>query len=165
MMKRLSLLLVVILSMGQLAANPPTPNDDLSRLLSEGMPFAKQMLTDQGEFFPYANAMAIDGAVVAVAGGVKGKHPSSQQIIDALVSALHAGITSGEYKAGAIFVNVRAQPPGQNEMIDAVRVGLEHIQGLCMDVYVPYTNDGHGGVSLGKAFASQRTGQFITGCK
>ena len=158
------LLLAGPAALGLALAASPTPKDEVERLMAEGMPFAEKMLAEHGEFVPYANALGSDGTVVAVAVKLKDEHPDSQRVIEELESALRSGIAKGQYRAGAIFVDVRAQPPGAHEMVDAVRVGLEHVDGFCADIYVPYTRSASGDVTAGTAFASKRKGRFTKAC-
>jgi len=143
---------------------PATPKAEVEEVLSAGLPFAQKELEAHGEFYPFAFAKAMDGKVTAVAVPLAEEHPVSQKMIDALVSALKAGVTRSQYKATGIFVDARVQPPTRLEKTDAIRVGLEHVAGYCVDVFVPYSRSRAGKVTLGESFATQHTAEVVGGC-
>jgi len=153
-----------LIGLGLAFAAPPDPKDEAEKMLAAGLPFAEKLLHEYGSFHPFANALGSDGAIAAVGVDLHEEHPDAQHAIDALATALRVGIAKGRYKAGAIFVDVRAQPPGRKEMVDAVRIGVEHVGGFCSDVFVPYTLDGAGGVKFGETWASEHKGQFTNAC-
>ncbi len=142
-----------------------TPKDEAEVVMNAGIPFAQKMLTEHAEFYPFGFAMTAMNKVVAVATSATTEHPASQQVIDDLTAAFRAGASSGEYKATAVFIDVRALPPGKTEKTDAVQVGLEHVSGYCVDVFFPYSRDAKGKVTFGALFASKRAGVVFGTCK
>ncbi len=154
----------ILISLGLSFAASPAPRDEAEKLLAAGLPFAQKLLTENGEFHPFANALGPEGAVVAVGVDLHEEHPDARHAIDELATALRVGIAKGMYRVGAIFVDVRAQPPGRKDMVDAVRVGVEHVGGFCSDVFVPYTRDAGGAVKFGETWASKRKGEFTKAC-
>jgi hypothetical protein len=141
------------------------PKAEAEAVMNAGIPVARKLLAEHGEFYPYAMAMAKDGKVVAVAATTAGDHPASQDVIEGLVASLRAGASKGEYKASAVFFDVRVQQPSKKEKTDAVQVSLEHIAGYCVDVFFPYIRHADGSLSFGDIFASKRTGVVFTTCK
>jgi hypothetical protein len=72
---------------------------DFDRLLSSVLPFAGQMLTKNGGFFPYGWTMNSDGNIAAGAGYTGVEQPKSQEIIDLLKGAFHRQAQDGTIKA------------------------------------------------------------------
>jgi len=138
-------------------ATPVTPKGEVESLMNEGIRLAKEMLGKHGEFYPYGYVMRANGEVQSVAASDGTEHPTSHQLIDLLNTAFRKGADSGEYKATAVFIDVRVTPPGGTKT-DAVRVGLEHRAGYCVDVYFPYSRSADGRVQFGELFASPREG-------
>jgi len=143
----------------------PTPKAEAEELLSFGLLFAQKELERHGEFYPFAAAMGTDGKVVAVAVAMAEEHPNSQQVIEALVSALKSDVTRKQYKATGVFVDTKVQPPGRNEKTDAIRAGLEHVAGYCVNVFVPYSRSSAGRVTLGESFATRHTAEVVGSCQ
>jgi hypothetical protein len=142
-----------------------TPKEESEAVMNAGIPFAQKMLAEHAEFYPFGFAMTAKNKVVAVAPPAPSEHPAPQQLIDALAAAFRAGASSREYKATAVFVDVRVQPPDKAEKTDAVQVGLEHVSGYCVDVFFPYSRDASGRVTFGAVFASKRAGAVFGTCK
>ena len=99
------------------------------------MPFAQQMLEKYGEFFPFAFAMNVAGAVVAVAEDVGDGRPSAQEMIDLLYQSLR---TSDDLRALAVCMDIRTIAPGENVRTDAICVQLEHRDADPIHVILPY---------------------------
>ncbi len=57
---------------------------DIEELMNAMMPFAKKMLLEHSEFFPFGGAMKPDGEIVNVAGYDGREQPSSDDIINLL---------------------------------------------------------------------------------
>ena len=51
----------------------PEPTEEIQELLSFLLPHAERMLSEQGEFYPYAVALDTDGGMAAVA--AEGREP------------------------------------------------------------------------------------------
>ena len=141
-----------------------TPKEESEAVMNVGIPFAQKMLAEHAEFYPFGFAMTAKNKVVAVAPSAPTEHPASQRLIDDLAAAFRAGASSREYKATAVFVDVRVQPPDKTEKTDAVQVGLEHVSGYCVDVFFPYSRDASGKVTFGAVFASKRSGVVFGTC-
>jgi len=134
-----------------------TPNEEVQALMNEGIRFAAEMLEEHGEFLPYGFAMDVDGEIRPVAAVDGDEEPPPEEIIEFLNIRFRRGADSGQYKATALFVNVRVTPPGGRET-DAVQVGLEHRAGNCLNVYFPYGRSIRRVMELGELFADHRDG-------
>jgi len=122
-------------------------------LMNSAVPFAHQMLAQHREFFPYGEAMAADGQIVAIAGDTGEEHPASQAVIDVLEKGFQEGARLGRYKATALVVDMRVVPPGRDVKQDAIAVRLDHRDGYSVVVVFPYSIDAGGEVTIGAPFA------------
>jgi hypothetical protein len=134
---------------------------DLDQLLNALLPFAQQMLSKHGEFYPFGSAMSTDGKIEAHAAYDGGEQPPSQQLIDLLTQGFRQQASSGKIRAAAICCDVRAIPPGQSEKTDAICVSAEHQSGEAADVYLPYKKGWFGKISYGEIFGAARTREFF----
>jgi hypothetical protein len=114
-------------------------------MLNEALPFAQQMLDRHGEFYPYALKMTADGQTgMAAADPGEGDHPDSQTIL----SMLHQGLSSERdgLRATAMVSDVRIA----SAQSDAIRVEIEHREGVSVAVLLPYSKKRLGrGVTYG----------------
>jgi hypothetical protein len=117
----------------------PTPKSQCEQLLNEVLPFAKKMLSEHGEFYPFGASMKPDGEIV-IAGASDGReHPPSQPLIDILRQSFHADAKSGAIIASATVYDVRTIPPGATSKTDAVAVELDHRDNYSVVVLFVYT--------------------------
>lgn len=102
-------------------------------MLNAVLPFAKEMLGQHGEFFPYGITLRPDGSVKLVAGDPgTGEHPDPNDVLDVLYSTLWA--QSEGLVATAVVSDVRlVHPPTA-----AIRVELEHGEGTAITVLLHY---------------------------
>jgi hypothetical protein len=104
--------------------------DDLDGLLNMTLPFAQQMLSKHGEFYPFGAAMTTSGETRLLAGELGQEHPASDDVLSLLVEGLRQD--RGSLRAVAICSDVRLPD------FDAIRVELEHRDGQAMAVLLPY---------------------------
>src|SRR2546426_1377236 len=95
---------------------------DLDQLLNALLPFAQQMLSKHGEFYPFGSAMTTDGQIQAHGAYDGDEHPPSQQLIDLLTQAFRQQAAAGHIRAAAICYDIRTIPPGHSEKTDAICV-------------------------------------------
>lgn len=112
---------------------------DLDALLNEALPFAKQMLSKRGEFFPYAVAMRRNGQVAMIAGYTGSEKPPSSEVLDILYQGLRAA--AEENRGVAVVADVRLR----GEATDAIQVDVEHRDGVALKVFLPYRKRRFGG--------------------
>jgi len=134
---------------------------DLDTLLNDLLPFAKRMLAEEGEFYPFAASMSIDGEITSRGASTGSEHPKSQELIDILTAALQRLASEGSIRAAGICFDVRIIPPGQVDKTDAVQLGLEREGGDAADVFVPYAKLANGEFAYGQMFASRRNPTFF----
>lgn len=108
-------------------------NADIDRLLNDALPFALQMLDRRGEFYPYAVKLAIGGDIAMVAGDPgQGEHSRSTDVLPMLYEGLKSERET--LRAAATVSDVRIDSPSS----DAIRVEIEHREGLALGVFLPY---------------------------
>ena len=139
----------------------PTPKEDAEELMKSTLPFAKQMLKEHGEFYPYGGYMTPDGKITDAGGKIEGTdHPESQPIIDLLRKNFQAKARNGELKATSLIFDVRIKPPGEEEKTDAIQVCLDHRDGYSVEVLFPY-KIANGELLFGKTFAQRGDNQIF----
>jgi hypothetical protein len=116
--------------------------------------FAKLMLTQEGEFFPFGAGMKNDGDMTSLGADTGHDRATSRDLIALLHSYLVERASAGEIKASGICMDVRVEPPGSSAKTDAICVELEHRAGETVHVFVPYVIHSPGEVSYGEVFAT-----------
>ena len=121
-------------------------NPDLDGLLEFLLGFAQEMLPAQSSFSPFGATVTDDSRIQPLA-AYEGEHGSSQGHTDLLIEAIQAAAASGGIVAGGICTDVRVKPP--DGISDAIQVHLEHRNGECVDVFLPYRRFTTGTFSYG----------------
>jgi hypothetical protein len=137
-----------------------SPKTDCETLMSSVLPFAKKMLDENGEFYPYGAAMRADKGIISVANYDGQEHPQSVDVIDGLKKIFVAGGTSGEFMATALISDVRVTLPSDNTKSDAISVSLDHREGYSVVVFFPYKLE-KGVVTVGTVFAQKGKGDIF----
>ena len=101
------------------------------------MDFARTMLEDSGDFYPFGASITADGKLVAVGGNNGEERPNPQEIYKLLGGAFTSGAQNGELFAAALAANVDVPPQYSSPSPDALRVHLES-DGYSRFIYVPY---------------------------
>jgi hypothetical protein len=127
---------------------------DLDELLPVLFEFAQLMLSESGEFFPFAAAMKRVGQIQSIGGYTGDEHPLSQDLIDLLVESLRRDAAAGTIRASGICMDVRTIPPGSSEKSDAICARLEHEDGEAIDVFLPYCKTLFGKFKYAAVFAT-----------
>jgi hypothetical protein len=134
-------ILAVILGANVVGAgekNSAAQKHDVEQLLKVALPFAVQMLTNHGEFYPFGATMDTNGKIANVGGYTGDEHPKSTELIDLLKGAFRREGETGKIMACALVYDIRTTPPGQTEKTDAVAVDLDHRDGLSVIMAYPY---------------------------
>lgn len=134
---------------------------ELEKLLDAALPFAQQMLTNHGEFFPYGATMDAKGKISNVGGYTGEEHPKSTEVIDLLKAAYRRDGETGKIMACALVYDIRTIPPGQTEKTDAVAVDLDHRDGMSVIMIYPYKIAADKKVQFGTAFAMKGKGDIF----
>ena len=111
---------------------------DVEALMNEWVVFAKRMLSEHGEFHPYGAAMKFDGEIISIAGHTGEEMPPSQELIELLRIGFQQEAANGEYKATALFYDVRTTLPNSTQKTDAIAVALDHTDSYSAIVLHPY---------------------------
>jgi hypothetical protein len=138
-------------------------HEDLNGLLEALLPFAQQMLSKHGEFYPFGASMDLVGQINCVSAYDGDEHLESQELIEMMTAGFRTEAVAGRIRAAAICADVRIVPPGQTEKTDAICVSAEHENGEALDAYVPYRKGFLGRYKYGEIFAARRQPQFFVG--
>jgi len=133
--------------------------EECQKLFDSALPFAKQMLAEQGEFFPYGEVMLPNNKIVSVGAEIEdNEQPSSSELIELLKASFIEASKSKEYKATAIVYDVRVNLPNNNEKSDAIAVDLDHERGYSVIIYIPYAIHGKsiefGGIFVNEGYSA-----------
>ncbi len=116
-------------------------NPDFDSLLNTLAPFAKQMLSKHGEFYPFGATMTPDGRITAQAGYDGNEQPESQVVIDLLTDGFRRQAAAGQIRAAGLCIDIRTIAPGQTEKTDALCFKLEHQTGEALTACMPYKHE------------------------
>jgi hypothetical protein len=131
------------------------PKEECELLLDSLFPFAEQMLEANGEFWPFAGAMGMDGKMISVAVSYGNEAPPSPgQVIRELRMLLAAEAQSKKYRATAVVHNACVVLPSTSKKSDAVAASLDHQSGYSVVVFYPY-EIGKKELSFGSPFAQK----------
>jgi hypothetical protein len=146
----------------EMATRRSDAKSDCERLLSALMPFAEQMLSRHGEFFPFGGTMSTTGKIAQSAAWTGEERPPSQALIDQLRDGFRAAAKRGEIRATAILYDTLVMPPGKTTKQDAVTVALDHRDDYSVVIVFPYSRTADGTVQLDPPFASQGSDDVFT---
>jgi hypothetical protein len=117
---------------------------DLDQLLSAALETASELLSVDGEFYPFAVALTIAGELVSPAVDPGSEHPDAEDVVDLLLDALRDG--RGSIRAAALCTDVTLASDDGDQ--DAIRVELEAPEREPFTILVPYDE----GPVLGEPF-------------
>lgn len=141
----------------------PTPKEESEDLMNDLLPLAKRMLSEEGEFYPYAGLLRPNGDIVHIGAKIEGTDlPDSRSVIEVLTQKLKESIQSGDAKATAIVFDVRIVPPGKGEKTDAIQVSVDHAEGFSAEVFFPYSIEEERGVVFERTFAQKGGGTMFS---
>ena len=112
--------------------------EDFEKLLDATFPFVEDLLKKYGEFFPLASAIDKTDRIAQVGTYDGDEQPLSDKVIADLKVGLRQGAKKGDYKAIAIFYDVKAVDPNTNQKTDAVAVIVEN-GSIAYKLFFPYT--------------------------
>ncbi|WP_038164594.1 hypothetical protein [Verrucomicrobium sp. BvORR106] len=116
-----------------------SPKEEAQRLVDSSLPFAEQMLTQHGEFFPFGQVIDVGGNIAHHAGYPGGEQPPSLDVIDVLQRAWRRMAEEGSIRATALTYDIRTTPPGRSEKQDAICIAIDHRDTYSVQVIFPYT--------------------------
>ena len=131
------------------------PSDEIQEILNFLLPYAERMLTEHGEFYPYAAALDSDGELNAVDAEV---HDDDSPDVGEVLLALHEGLreraAEGAIRATGIAADVTLTDPDSGDTTDAIQVELDHAEADAVDVFVPYETESDG-IKFGELVAAE----------
>jgi hypothetical protein len=130
------------------------PKADCEELMNRVVPFAQQMLTTYGEFFPFGATMRPDREIALAAGNDGVERPPSEDVIRSIKRGYIQGAREGLLVATALIYDIRIQLPSTNEKTDAIAVSLNHRDNYSIIVIFPYKIQ-NGKLILGHALAQK----------
>jgi hypothetical protein len=130
------------------------PTEEIQELLNFLLPHAERMLSEHGEFYPYAAAVESDGTIEAVAPAIESDDPDVSDVLVALHQGLREQAAEGSIRASGIAADVTLTDPDSGETTDAVQLELDHADGDPVDIYVPYESEGDG-IKFGDLVAAE----------
>jgi hypothetical protein len=116
---------------------PTATPEQLHDLLAYCLDFAKVMLDECGEFFPFGAVVGPDGKVKAVGGHNGNEHPEPQVVYRLLSNGFAEGARDGSIIAAALAANVNIPQEYPAAAPDGIRVLLE-TEGYSRFIYSPY---------------------------
>ena len=128
---------------------------DCETLLNAVLPFAKRMLKEFGEFYPYGGYMKPSGEVTDVGVEEDNEFPKSSDLLYVLRDSFSKLAEAGDCIATAIVLNVSVQLPSTLQQSNAIQVNLEHVDTYAAEVFFPYQINGDGHVTYGVSFAQR----------
>jgi hypothetical protein len=117
---------------------------DLDQLLSASIEAASSLLSVDGEFYPFAVALTLEGELVSPAVDPGTDQPDAEEVVDLLLEALRDGRES--IRAAALCSDVTLASDDGDQ--DAIRVELEAPDRDPVTILVPYDE----GPVLGEPF-------------
>ena len=107
---------------------------DVDRLMGMALHLGKGRLAEAAEFDPIAILLDADGRLLEVELDTSGlgKHPETEELIDAAIAQLRLARSAAV--GTALVINTRLS----KERTDAIEVRLEHRQGMSMVVLLRY---------------------------
>ena len=115
-----------------------TPKEEAQRLVDASLPFAEELLTKYGEFFPIGRVIESCGAIGHHAGYPGGEQPPSGEVIEVLQQAWRRMAAEGSIRATALTYDIRTIPPGKTEKQDALCIAIDHRDAYSIRVIFPY---------------------------
>jgi len=127
--------------------------EQLHEMLTYCIGFARTMLEEAGDFYPFGATLSPQGVVAAVGADSGEERPAPAEIYKLLGEALLNGAASGEHAGVALAANVNIPPEYSSQSQDGLRVHLE-TRGYSRFIYVPYA------MSMQGLFKKRRVVQF-----
>lgn len=126
-----------LMSEAEAESEPTTPaREDLTHLLNNAVDVAVELLSETGEFDPFAIAMRENGDMVQIAPEEESGDLDADEVVEKLYGLLKR--SRAEYKAIAIVADVTLEDEEDEPMTAAISVSLEHIDDEPINCYVPY---------------------------
>jgi len=120
---------------------------DLDGLLDASLQLGQELLEQHGEFFPVAMRVSAAGDTAGFAAGGLGERPRSRDVAAVLYEGLEANAAID--RACAVVTDIPLSSGS-----DAIRVELEHRDGIAITVVLPYASEADGARTFGSLSAT-----------
>jgi hypothetical protein len=130
------------------------PTEEIQEILNFMLPYAEQMLSEHGEFYPYAAALDAEGQLNALGADVNDDSADVGEVLLALHEGLRERAAEGAIRASGIAADVTLTDPDSGETTDAVQVELDHADADPVDIFVPYETQPEG-IKFGELVAAE----------
>jgi hypothetical protein len=114
------------------------PKEECELLLQTVLTFAKQMLSENGEFFPFGAKMNLEGTITHVGASTGEERPSSKELIDLMIEAFQYEAREQKLRACAVVYDNLIKPPGYEVKKDAIAIAMDHMNNFSVVMMVPY---------------------------
>jgi len=131
-----------------------TPKEECEAMMDELIGSAEELLVQDGEFHPFAAMLSADGQIQRLVP----TPPGPGGLVAHLAASLKARAAEPQpQKAACIVSLVSVQRPGTQEVVDAIRMALDHQQDYAAHVFFPYElrSDHPGKVIYGEPFSTR----------
>ena len=132
--------------------DPASPRGQLNELLNEAVAAAVELLTEQGEFDPFALALRTDGEVMHIGseGAAEKSDDGDSLEPDAVVASLRASLIEkkAELIAIAIVADVTLEDEDSQATTAAIAITMEHALEEPVSCFLPYEIDEKSEVGL-----------------
>jgi hypothetical protein len=115
--------------------------DVLEDLLQQVLPVALERLEERGGFHPFGAGRDGDGETWFVAAFDGAARPAGADLVAMLEERVGRRARGGEFVAVALASDVKLRGREGAPPREAVRVFLEHADGACVEVLMPYRQD------------------------
>ncbi|WP_155760416.1 hypothetical protein [Stenotrophomonas maltophilia] len=134
-----------------------TPKEEVERILGDMLQFARKMIVEHGEFYPFGVYLASTGDIVHT--GVQMDGGGAADRMRLLQLALQGR------KDWAVACGIASNvwlPRSDDAGLDAVRVFLEHRDGYCAEVFCPYDLSKSDPLIVAEIFAQEGDSVFFS---
>jgi hypothetical protein len=132
----------VVAGLSNTAWSQTRATTDLEALVKAATPFAEEMLTNHGEFYPYGNVMRADGTIGSIGGYNGDEHPDPREIAELIRSSYRRDAAAHVYRATVLVYNGVVKVPSTGNKSDALVLEFDHEDDLSIVVFIPYSLNG-----------------------
>jgi hypothetical protein len=127
--------------------------DDVAAVANPLFELSEQLLLENGNFLPHGFVLSDEGKDAMV--GAIEDNGSGMSTSTATLTILHEGlrkqVATGRARAVGVAESVAVTPEG-GSATKAIKVLVEHREGLCVALYLPFKKRLFGGYQMGTAF-------------
>ncbi len=113
--------------------------DDFRLLIEAVLPAAKLYLDRPDLFYPFGAQINLDGTVDHVVGSTGEKNPAADEVVKISLDGFKAAAQSGKIRATALVRHTDTIPPQGGNPVPAIQIMLDHLDGISLNLFLPYT--------------------------